>query len=161
MTSIASSLERNKNLAKSFRQCYDCHCSTHEHSQTSRRWADEAISLSYKHENMNDETTYKLFKAIEDQPTTNQRRLASELEISLGKLNYCLKALLDKGLVKVENFIESDNKRGYLYRLTPAGLSAKATVTLRFLKHKMSEYEKLKHEIQALKEEIETQGSSE
>lgn len=110
---------------------------------------------------MNDETTYKLFKAIEESPASSQRRLAAELEMSLGKLNYCLKALLDKGLVKAENFIESDNKRGYLYKLTPAGLSAKATVTLRFLKHKMGEYEKLKHEIQALKKEIETQGSSE
>jgi len=102
---------------------------------------------------MNDELTYKLFKAIEANPTTNQRELASNLEMSLGKLNYCLKALLDKGLVKAENFMASNNKRSYLYKLTPAGISEKAAVTLRFLKHRMSEYEKLKHEIAELKGE--------
>lgn len=109
---------------------------------------------------MNDELTYKLFKAIEESPTTNQRRLAASLEMSLGKLNYCLKALFDKGLVKAENFIESNNKRGYLYKLTPAGLSEKTTVTLRFLKHKLSEYEKLKHEIESLKAEANSLGQS-
>jgi len=109
---------------------------------------------------MNDETTYKLFKAIEANPATNQRELAANLEMSLGKLNYCLKALLDKGLVKAENFMASNNKRSYLYKLTPAGVSEKATLTIRFLKSKMNEYEKLKHEIQTLKEELENQGSS-
>jgi len=110
---------------------------------------------------MTDEITYKLFKALEDHPATSQRHLAASLEMSLGKLNYCLKALLDKGLVKAENFIESNNKRGYLYKLTPAGLSEKAAVTARFLKAKMSEFEKLKSEIQILKNEIENQGSFE
>jgi len=109
---------------------------------------------------MNDELTYKLFKAIEANPATNQRELASNLEMSLGKLNYCLKALLDKGLVKAENFMASNNKRGYLYRLTPAGITAKASVSLRFLKSKMNEFEKLKHEIQTLKEEVEHQGNT-
>jgi len=103
--------------------------------------------------NMHDETTYKLFKAIEANPDTNQRQLASELEMSLGKLNYCLKALLDKGLVKAENFIASNNKRGYLYQLTPAGLSEKAAVTLRFLNYKLAEYKKLKQEIASLQAE--------
>ncbi|PKL40253.1 MAG: MarR family EPS-associated transcriptional regulator [Candidatus Riflebacteria bacterium HGW-Riflebacteria-1] len=103
---------------------------------------------------MNDETTYKLFKAIEESPATNQRRLASNLEMSLGKLNYCLKALLDKGLVKAENFIESNNKRSYLYKLTTAGVSEKAAVTLRFLKVKMQEYDRIRDEIVQLKEEV-------
>lgn len=106
---------------------------------------------------MTDEITYKLFKALEDCPATNQRHLAASLEISLGKLNYCLKALLDKGLVKVEDFIESNNKRGYLYKLTPAGIIEKAAVTTRFLKAKMNEFEKLKYEIQTLKRELESQ----
>ena len=106
---------------------------------------------------MNDEITYKLFKALEDRPDTNQRHLAASLEISLGKLNYCLKALLDKGLVKVENFIESNNKRGYLYKLTPAGISEKAALTKRFLKAKMSEFAKLKSEIRAIKQELENE----
>lgn len=110
--------------------------------------------------NMNDETTYKLFKAIEESPSNSQRRLAADLDISLGKLNYCLKALLDKGLVKAENFIESNSKRSYLYKITPAGLSEKAAVTLRFLKHKINEYEKLKHEIAILKGEATFLGKS-
>jgi len=110
---------------------------------------------------MTDEITYKLFKALEDRPDANQRYLAASLEISLGKLNYCLKALLDKGLVKAENFIESNNKRGYLYKLTPAGLSEKAAVTTRFLRAKMVEFEKLKSEIQTLKNEVENQGTFE
>lgn len=110
---------------------------------------------------MTDETTYKLFKAIEANPAANQRQLAGELEISLGKLNYCLRALLRKGLVKVENFIESNNKRGYLYHLTPAGLSEKAAVTMRFLNHKMRECEKIKQEIRNLEEEVNTQGNLE
>lgn len=106
---------------------------------------------------MNDETTYKLFKAIEESPATNQRRLAAELEMSLGKLNYCLKALLNKGLVKAENFIASNNKPGYLYQLTPTGMIEKTAVTLRFLKHKMTEYEKLESEIQILQKEMKAQ----
>jgi EPS-associated MarR family transcriptional regulator len=110
---------------------------------------------------MHDETTYKLFKAIEANPNTNQRQLAGELEMSLGKLNYCLRALFKKGLVKAENFIESNNKRGYLYKLTPAGLSEKATVTMRFLNHKTCEYEKIKQEIRNLEQEINTQGNLE
>ncbi|MBA4316995.1 MAG: MarR family EPS-associated transcriptional regulator [Flavobacterium sp.] len=110
---------------------------------------------------MTDEITYKLFKALENRPATSQRHLAASLEMSLGKLNYCLKALLEKGLVKVENFIESNNKRGYLYKLTPAGLSEKTVVTTRFLKAKMIEFEKLKSEIQTLKDEVESQGTFE
>lgn len=107
---------------------------------------------------MTDETIYKLFKALAEEPNVTQRRLAAELQMSLGKLNYCLKALLGKGLVKAENFMESNNKRGYLYKLTAEGLSEKAAVTLRFLKHKMGEFEKLKHEISSLEKEIKLQG---
>ena len=103
---------------------------------------------------MNDELTYKLFKAIEANPATSQRELASSLEMSLGKLNYCLKALLEKGLVKTENFMASTNKRGYLYRLTLAGIGEKASVTMRFLKSKIAEFEKLKNEIADLKQEV-------
>lgn len=103
---------------------------------------------------MNDELTYKLFKAIEANPATNQRELASKLEMSLGKLNYCLKALFDKGLVKAENFMASNNKRCYLYKLTPAGLSEKASLAVRFFHQKIHEYEKLSEEINLLKKEV-------
>jgi len=103
---------------------------------------------------MNDELTYKLFKSIEANPATNQRELASNLEISLGKLNYCLKALLEKGLVKAENFMASNHKRCYLYKLTPAGIREKASLTVRFLHQKIHEYEKLSEEIIRLKKEV-------
>lgn len=119
---------------------------------------------------VNDETTYKLFrtmdgsvarepwtaeaaKAIEESPTSSQRRLAAELEMSLGKLNYCLKALLGKGLVRVENFMASNNKRGYLYKLTPAGMSEKARVTLRFLRCKEDEFDALTQQLSELRAE--------
>jgi EPS-associated MarR family transcriptional regulator len=103
---------------------------------------------------MTDETTYKLFKAIEANPSASQRELAASLEMSLGKLNYCLKSLLGKGMVKAENFIASNNKRGYLYKLTPAGLGEKASLTARFLQQKIQEYEKIRLEITQLKKEI-------
>jgi EPS-associated MarR family transcriptional regulator len=106
---------------------------------------------------MKQETTYKLFKALENQSQTNQRHLAEELGFSLGKLNYCLKALIDKGLVKAENFRQAKNKRRYAYKLTPAGLKEKARVTVRFLKQKQKEYEKIKTEIDQLKNEIEAE----
>jgi EPS-associated MarR family transcriptional regulator len=101
-----------------------------------------------------DETTYKLFKALEDRPSVSQRELAAELDVSLGKVNYCLKALLNKGLVKADNFINSKNKPGYLYKLTPAGMAEKAALTMRFLKHEITEHNRLKHEIATLQAEI-------
>jgi EPS-associated MarR family transcriptional regulator len=103
---------------------------------------------------MNEENTYKLFKALETAPDNSQRQLAEELGFSLGKLNYCLKALIDKGLVKAENFRQAKNKRRYIYQLTPAGLKEKAAVTIRFLKQKQNEYEKIKLEINQLQKEV-------
>jgi EPS-associated MarR family transcriptional regulator len=103
---------------------------------------------------MNEENTYKLFKALETTPDHSQRQLAEELGFSLGKLNYCLKALIDKGLVKAENFRQAKNKRRYIYKLTPAGLKEKAAVTMRFLKQKQNEYEKIKLEINQLQKEV-------
>ena len=82
-----------------------------------------------------------------------QREIAQKLGISTSGLNYCLKALIDKGWVKVHNFSQSKNKFGYIYVLTPQGISEKALLTSRFLRRKMAEYEALKHEIEALKAE--------
>lgn len=109
---------------------------------------------------MTDETTYKLFKAIEANPTTSQRELAASLKMSLGRLNCCLKALFQKGLVKAENFIASHNKRAYLYQLTPAGLREKTAVTLRFLRCLETEYDKLRVDIQILKQELTRLGDN-
>lgn len=102
---------------------------------------------------MQDEITYKLLKSIEENPAQSQRELSRSLGVSLGKLNYCLKALVDKGLVKANNFRRSEAKRNYFYLLTPNGVDEKARVTVRFLKRKMNEYELLEKEIKALKEE--------
>lgn len=102
---------------------------------------------------MEDEITYRLLKSIEENPSQSQRELSESLGVSLGKLNYCLKALVDKGWVKARNFKENPNKAGYLYLLTPHGVEAKAKVTVRFLKRKMDEYERIKQEIARLQQE--------
>jgi len=88
---------------------------------------------------------------LEENPDMTQRELAEKLGISVGGLNYCLKALMAKGLVKMKNFGNSKNKFGYVYVLTPGGMAEKAAITQRFLKRKMEEYEALKAEIEALK----------
>lgn len=103
---------------------------------------------------MTEEIRYKLLKILSENSDINQRELAEELGISLGKVNYCLKALKEKGLVKARNFKNNPVKRGYLYILTPRGIEEKATVTARFLKRKLEEYEKLREEIQSLTDEV-------
>jgi EPS-associated MarR family transcriptional regulator len=103
---------------------------------------------------LNDEYRYKILKRLESSPNVSQRALAAELGISLGKVNYCLKALAQKGLVKANNFRNNENKRAYLYLLTPKGIEEKSKVTFRFLKHKIAEYESLKVEIDELKSEM-------
>lgn len=93
---------------------------------------------------------------LERSPKTSQRELAQELGVSLGKVNYCLHALLDKGLVKMENFHNSQNKLAYAYLLTPEGVVEKANLTKCFLKRKIEEYNALEKEIIHLKQEIHT-----
>ena len=103
---------------------------------------------------LSDEQHYQLLKALEDNPNTSQRELAREVGYSLGKINYCLQALKGKGLVKAENFRNSTNKTAYLYKLTPAGISEKATITRRFLAQKLKEHEQLQRDIETLKQEV-------
>ena len=93
-------------------------------------------------------------RLLEDNPDLTQRELAHSLGVSVGSVNYCLKALVDKGWVKMKNFAYSKNKFGYIYVLTPSGLAEKAMITQRFLQRKMDEYEALSAEIEALKMEI-------
>jgi len=90
---------------------------------------------------------YRLLKLIEERPEISQRELAAELGLSLGKINYCLKAFINRGLVKVNNFRRSDNKRAYAYLLTPQGIEEKARVTVRFFRRVEAEYETLKEEV--------------
>lgn len=105
---------------------------------------------------LTEEMRYKLMRLIAANPQLSQRDVARELGISLGKVNYCLKALMQKGWVKAENFKNSRNKVAYMYLLTPRGLEAKATLALRFLSIKKQEYESLRLEIeQARADQIE------
>jgi len=99
----------------------------------------------------NDETRYQILKLLIDNPDMNQRDLAKALGISLGKANYCLNALIDKGWVKASNFKHNPNKKAYAYLLTPKGIEEKAQITLRFLKHKQEEYNLLIKELEELK----------
>jgi EPS-associated MarR family transcriptional regulator len=107
--------------------------------------------------NQTQETHLKVLRLLEENPDITQRELAETLGISLGKANYCLKALIGKGFVKARNFKNSENKRAYLYVLTPSGLEAKAKISVHFLKRKIAEYEALKQEIKQLRHEIDTQ----
>lgn len=93
------------------------------------------------------EYDYRVLQLIEERPDISQRELASQLGVSVGKTNYVLSALIERGLVKAENFKRSNNKAGYLYLLTPKGLTDKGAITARFLKRKVEEYERLKAEI--------------
>ena len=88
-----------------------------------------------------------LLRKIKNKPKSTQRELAEELGFSLGKLNYCLKALKSKGLIKINNFRKNPNKINYLYILTPKGISAKTKLTLNFMKRKIKEYDELKKEV--------------
>ena len=98
---------------------------------------------------------YRLLKLIEERPEISQRELARELGLSLGKINYCLKAFISRGLVKVNNFRRSDNKLAYAYLLTPQGMEEKARVTLRFFQRVQAEYEALQAEVERLARERE------
>ena len=100
------------------------------------------------------DTHYRLMQLLQDNPTMSQRAMAKALGISFGGVNYCLNALIDKGLVKINNFSQNQNKFSYVYLLTPQGIAEKAALTGSFLQRKMDEYEALKAEIAALTLEI-------
>jgi EPS-associated MarR family transcriptional regulator len=101
-----------------------------------------------------EETHYKIMRILEENPDLTQRELAEKLGMSVGGVNYCLNALIDKGLVKMSNFQKSKNKFKYVYLLTPQGIAEKVELTSRFLKRKMEEYEALKVEIDLLKTQV-------
>tara|TARA_B100000767_G_C19603121_1_gene466572 strand:- start:74 stop:442 length:369 start_codon:yes stop_codon:yes gene_type:complete len=95
----------------------------------------------------NNHDHFEILRKIFKKPEVSQRQLAIELGFSLGKLNYCLKELQHKGLVKIQNFKKNDKKINYLYVLTPQGISSKAKLTIIFMKRKIEEYDELKSEI--------------
>jgi len=108
---------------------------------------------------LENEEALHIIRAIGATPELSQRELSSRLGISLGKVNFLLNALIDKGLVKVENFKKSNNKIAYLYNLTPRGIEEKTRMTYHFLKRKTREYEQLEQEIRQLQKEVQTMGS--
>ena len=101
-----------------------------------------------------------LLRKLESNPEYTQRELSQEMGVSLGKVNYCMKKLVEKGWVKLMNFSHNPNKVGYIYLLTPQGIEEKTKLTFKFLKIKMKEYEILKKEISILKQDTEQSESS-
>ncbi len=103
---------------------------------------------------LTDEFRAKILKKLQDDPQISQRDLARDLGISLGRANYCLRALMDKGLIKANNFKNNRNKKAYMYLLTPRGMAEKARATARFLEVKVAEYEALQREIDTLRQDM-------
>jgi EPS-associated MarR family transcriptional regulator len=101
-----------------------------------------------------EEASFRVLRELERKPGASQRELAQRTRISLGAVNYCLRALQDKGLIKVQNFRASDNKLRYAYNLTPSGIAERLTLTRRFLARKIAEYEALQAEIDEVRREV-------
>ena len=120
-------------------------------------------ALKTNHSSLNtgarDELRLRVLRALESNPELSQRQLAAQLGVSLGGVNYAMKALVERGFVKVNNFSRSDNKAAYLYVLTPSGIAEKASVAAALLGRKLKEYEVLMSEIDALRSEV-AQGES-
>jgi EPS-associated MarR family transcriptional regulator len=117
------------------------------------------MTLSNKHD-LESEDILKVLREITQTPEMTQRELSNKLGISLGKINFLMKALIHKGLVKAHNFKNSSNKNAYLYYLTPHGIEEKARITYRFLVRTMKEYERLEEQIRLLKKEVGEVGTS-
>lgn len=109
---------------------------------------------------ISDEIEYRLLHLLDKNPHLSQRELARQMGISLGKVNYCLHALMEKGAVKARNFYHNKNKSAYAYYLTPTGLHEKAQVTFRFLKQKIGEYEALRKEIEQIQQDVNIQAGN-
>ncbi|MDY0049578.1 MAG: MarR family EPS-associated transcriptional regulator [Halothiobacillaceae bacterium] len=105
-----------------------------------------------------DDISLAILRTLERQPDISQRELATQMGVSLGKANYCLRALIEKGCVKLENFRRSNNKLAYAYILTPRGIEEKARVTRAFLRRKEAEYELIRQEIEVLRREVGLSG---
>jgi EPS-associated MarR family transcriptional regulator len=107
-----------------------------------------------KKSKIQEEARFQILRYLHENPEISQRELSARLGVSLGAVNYCLKALMDRGLVKIQNFDRNPNKVGYSYLLTPAGITEKTLLTARFLKRKKLEYDALKKEIAELSTEL-------
>lgn len=110
--------------------------------------------MTSRRSKIQEDTYFRVLRILHEKPDITQREIAKLLGVSTSGLNYCLNALIDKGWVKVHNFSQSKNKFGYVYLLTPSGISEKAALTGRFLKRKLKEYEEMKAEIESLRSEV-------
>lgn len=115
--------------------------------------------MTARRSQLQEDTHFRVLRMLQENPDMTQREIASRLGLSTSGLNYCLRALIDKGWVKVQNFSQSKNKFGYIYVLTPLGISQKLLLTGSFLKRKMQEYEALRAEIEGLSSELEVSTS--
>jgi len=111
--------------------------------------------MTTRRQTASDDTLFWTLKLLQENPGVTQRTLAKEVGINVSSINFCLKALIDKGWVKMGNFSNNPNKLGYAYLLTPTGVVEKAALTKRFLQRKMAEYDKLRQDIAALQLEVE------
>ena len=107
-----------------------------------------------RQQQLQEDTHFRVLRLLETQPDLNQREMAKALGVSLGGINYCLRALVAKGLIKMHNFQANENKLGYAYLLTPQGLTEKLSLTAHFLQRKQQEYAALKAEIEALQKSV-------
>ena len=128
-------------------------CSEYEHNNENQFHCG-AVAIVKKNYSNKEELNLALITKLKDKSNFNQRDLAKQLNVSLGGLNYCLKALVEKGFVKVKNFKNSKNKMSYAYILTSEGLAEKIKLTKKFLIFKYTEYEKLEKEIKNLEQEL-------
>jgi len=112
-----------------------------------------------KNQAKTEDTHFRVLRLLQESPTSSQREIAKALGLSLGGVNYCLSALVDKGFIKMRNFREAEDKRKYVYLLTPKGIAEKTALTGRFLARKIREYEALNAEIEAVRAEMENSPS--
>ena len=116
--------------------------------------------MTSRQANQQEDTYFRVMRILQDSPDVTQRELAEKLGVSVSGLNYCLKALIDKGWVKIQNFRKNKNKLGYAYLLTPAGIMQKASLASSFLNRKIQEYAVLEQEIKQMKQEVNVESSS-
>lgn len=117
-------------------------------------------TMTSRQAKLQEDTNFRIMRLLHDNPDLTQRELAEKLGVSVGGLNYCLRALIQKGCVKMQNFAQSKNKFGYVYTLTPRGIAEKAALTHHFLRRKLDEYEALRTEIEALRSELDAPSGS-
>ena len=116
-------------------------------------WPNHIYPMTTRRQTSNDDTLFWTLKVLQENPGVSQRTLAKEVGINVSTINFCLKALVEKGWIKMGNFSKNPDKLSYAYLLTPTGAAEKAVLTRRFLQRKMAEYEKLRGEIEALQRE--------